>query len=94
MIEGKKILVTGAGGSIGAELCHQIAALKPEALILYERHENSLYGVLQGLNERGVLAGRTHPVVGDVIDRNRLDPCFHGAGPRLSSMPPPTSTCL
>jgi FlaA1/EpsC-like NDP-sugar epimerase len=83
LIEGKTILVTGAGGSIGAELCDQIAALNPAGLILYERHENSLYGVLQRLQDRGVPAGRTHPVIGDVTDRNRLKSVLHRYRPEI-----------
>ncbi len=72
LIEGKTILVTGAGGSIGAELCRQIAALGPSALILYERHENSLYSVLNDLNARSGSATCTYPVIGDVTDRSRF----------------------
>ena len=72
LIEGKTILVTGAGGSIGAELCRQIAALGPASLILYERHENSLYSVLNDLNDRGDTAANTHAVIGDVTDRSRF----------------------
>jgi FlaA1/EpsC-like NDP-sugar epimerase len=73
LVEGKTILVTGAGGSIGAELCRQIAALGPAALILYERHENSLYNVLNDLSARtDIPAASIHPVVGDVTDRSRF----------------------
>jgi FlaA1/EpsC-like NDP-sugar epimerase len=72
LIEGRKILVTGAGGSIGAELCRQIAGLNPAALILYERHENSLYDVLNDLTDRGAFGGATHAVIGDVTDRSRF----------------------
>ena len=71
LIEGKTILVTGAGGSIGAELCRQIAALSPAALVLYERHENSLYNVLNDLAARES-ACRAFPVIGDVTDRPRF----------------------
>jgi FlaA1/EpsC-like NDP-sugar epimerase len=72
LIEGRTILVTGAGGSIGAELCRQIAALNPAGLILYERHENSLYSVLNDLTDRGAFGGATHAVIGDVTDRSRF----------------------
>ena len=72
LIEGKTILVTGAGGSIGAELCRQIAALSPAALILYERHENSLYSVLNDLTSRSDFTCTTLPVIGDVTDRGRF----------------------
>ena len=72
LIGGRTILVTGAGGSIGAELCRQIAALNPSGLILYERHENSLYSVLNDLTNHGAFTGALHPVIGDVTDRSRF----------------------
>lgn len=71
LIEGKRVLVTGAGGSIGSELCRQIAAGCPHALILYERHENSLYTILSELTDKGY-APFTHGVLGDITDASRL----------------------
>lgn len=71
MVTGKRILITGAGGSIGSELSRQIAALRPDALILYERHENSLYAILKDLDDRGC-SSFVFPVIGDVTDVRRL----------------------
>jgi FlaA1/EpsC-like NDP-sugar epimerase/lipopolysaccharide/colanic/teichoic acid biosynthesis glycosyltransferase len=71
MVSGAKILITGAGGSIGSELSRQIAALHPKALVLYERHENSLYTVAKQLEDSG-LSAFVHPVIGDVTDARRL----------------------
>jgi FlaA1/EpsC-like NDP-sugar epimerase len=51
----KMVLVTGSGGSIGSELCRQIAALNPSSLVLYERYENSPYAVM---NNRCARTGR------------------------------------
>jgi FlaA1/EpsC-like NDP-sugar epimerase len=84
LVEGRRVLITGAGGSIGSELCRQLAALDPDRLILYERYENNLYAVLNTLPR----SYRTKPAVGDVTDRRRLygvirehrpDVMFHAA---------------
>ena len=72
LIEGKRVLVTGAGGSIGSELCRQILGFNPIALILYERHENSLYTIGSELTDNGN-AYLIHPVLGDITDVQRLD---------------------
>lgn len=54
MVAGKCVLITGAGGSIGSELARQISALRPHTLILYERHENSLYLIAKQLEDGDV----------------------------------------
>jgi FlaA1/EpsC-like NDP-sugar epimerase len=75
LIEGRRVLVTGAGGSIGSELCRQIAAFAPSNLILYERYENSLYTIANDLTDRqaGV---PVCPIIGDVTDISRVDAVF------------------
>ncbi|MGQ0810609.1 MAG: polysaccharide biosynthesis protein [Nitrospiraceae bacterium] len=71
MVRGKRVLITGAGGSIGSELSRQIAALGPDALILYERHENSLYTISKELDDQG-WSSFVHTVIGDITDVRRL----------------------
>jgi len=52
LVAGRCVMVTGAGGSIGSELCRQIAALGPKTLVLYERYENSLFAIANELQDR------------------------------------------
>jgi FlaA1/EpsC-like NDP-sugar epimerase len=75
LIEGKCVLVTGAGGSIGSELCRQIASFRPSRLILFERYENSLYTIVHDLQDRSPDVP-TEPVIGDVTDEGRLEAVF------------------
>ena len=51
-VKGKKVLVTGGGGSIGSELCRQIAGHKPAQLIILDIYENSVYDVQQELTTK------------------------------------------
>jgi FlaA1/EpsC-like NDP-sugar epimerase len=87
LVQGRTVMVTGAGGSIGSELCRQIAALKPKALLLFERYENSLFAVANELADRNPGAP-IWPIIGDVADYNRVsavmaahrpDMVFHAA---------------
>jgi FlaA1/EpsC-like NDP-sugar epimerase len=71
LLAGRRVMVTGAGGSIGSELCQQIASLGPESLVLFERTENSLYAVANALADRGAVG--VHPTLGDVTDVDRLE---------------------
>lgn len=71
LIAGRCVLVTGAGGSIGSELCRQVAEFGPSTLVLFERAENSLYRVANDLGDRGVEGVRA--VIGDITDEARVD---------------------
>ena len=67
LIRGRRVMVTGAGGSIGSELCRQIVKLNPASLVMFERYENSLHAVRLELEDSKPGCG-LHPVVGDVGD--------------------------
>lgn len=71
-IEGKSILVTGAGGSIGSELCRQLVKYNPKRLIILGHGENSIYLINEELNNK--LLGKVEiiPVIADVQDRTRM----------------------
>lgn len=71
LLEGKRVLVTGAGGSIGSELCRQIARYRPATLILFERYENGLYALDLELR-RQFPTVTIIPAVGDVTVRDRV----------------------
>jgi FlaA1/EpsC-like NDP-sugar epimerase len=71
-IAGKVVLVTGAGGSIGSEICRQIASFGPEAIVLFERSEHNLYRLELELLEKFHRVCII-PVIGDVQDRGRVD---------------------
>ena len=74
-IGGKRILITGAGGSIGSELCRQAARFCPERLILIERAENALFEVDRELRERWIGVD-VRPCVADITDVTRIDRLF------------------
>ena len=75
MISGRRVLVTGAGGSIGSELCRQIAAFDPELLIMLDRYENGLYSIGNEL-AKGAKQARFQSAIGDVCDRVLMDHIF------------------
>ncbi len=71
LLAGKSVLVTGAGGSIGAELCRQIARFAPARLVLFEESEFALYSIEQEFRDReSGLA--VHAAIGDVCDERRV----------------------
>lgn len=75
MIRGKVILVTGGGGSIGSELCRQIAAHEPKQLIILDIYENSAYSIQQELKEK-YPSLPLEVLIGSVRDSRRLDSLF------------------
>lgn len=71
---GETVLVTGAAGSIGSELCHQILRHEPRQLILVEQSESRLYYLeMDLLQKTGVRSTQLVPVVADICDRERMD---------------------
>jgi FlaA1/EpsC-like NDP-sugar epimerase/lipopolysaccharide/colanic/teichoic acid biosynthesis glycosyltransferase len=84
LVRGRRVMVTGAGGSIGSELCRQILKFKPSVLVLLERYENSLHAIRLEL-ERGRARSGTKivPVIGDVTDHGGLSAVFSQHRPEL-----------
>ena len=82
MLEGKSVLVTGGGGSIGSELCRQIARFKPAQIIIYELSEFALYRVTEDL-KRAFPEQRLVPIVGDIKDAARLQEIFERHHPTI-----------
>lgn len=71
IVGGKVVLVTGAGGSIGSELCRQIAEAGPKMLLLLDKSENSLFYVHRAACEQ-LGAGRVKPLLADLVYKDRL----------------------
>ena len=82
LLEGRRVLVTGAGGSIGSELCRQIARYKPALLVLFERHENSLYALDLELRETFPQI-KTFPLIGDTTVSSRVVEVFGLCAPQI-----------
>jgi len=74
-IEGKSVMVTGAGGSIGSELCRQILTLQPTTMLLFDHSEFNLYTILSELEQRirhESLPVRLLPILGSVRNQSKL----------------------
>ncbi len=82
MIAGKVVMVTGAGGSIGSELCRQIASHAPARLVLLEQSEVQLFQIEQNLIDLG-FSGVITPVVADILDRDRMRHVFSNKRPSI-----------
>jgi FlaA1/EpsC-like NDP-sugar epimerase len=80
---GKRILVTGAGGSIGSELCRQLAAMEPKELILLDKDENSIFEIDTDLRDRRLDKVAIHPVISNIKNGDRLKMIFKRFRPEI-----------
>jgi FlaA1/EpsC-like NDP-sugar epimerase len=78
IIEGRTIMITGAGGSIGSELCRLIAQWSPQRLVLFESNEFALYQIDRELTEAYDHA--IVPILGSVVDRRSLENAIDAFG--------------
>ncbi len=90
-LAGEVVLVTGAGGSIGAELCRQIARVGPSRLVLVDNTENSLFEIRREL-EHDRHFTRAQPILADCKDAVRMEEIFREHARPSCSTRPPTST--
>jgi FlaA1/EpsC-like NDP-sugar epimerase len=82
LLTGQVVLVTGAGGSIGSELCRQIAAFQPSMLVLFEMNEYAIYRVDEQLRELFPEIP-VASVVGDIKNSRRVNQVMHQYSPAL-----------
>jgi len=82
LVEGKRVLVTGAGGSIGSELCRQVARFNPSVLTLVEQAEFNLFSIHQEL-ENSFANLKLRPMICDVCDSARVDAVFASERPQV-----------
>ncbi len=82
-IQEKVILVTGGGGSIGSELCRQIAAHEPKQLIIFDVYENSAYEIEQELKRKYGKKLNLTVLIGSVRDSKRVEMVFDKYKPQL-----------
>jgi len=81
-LQDKSILVTGAGGSIGSELCRQISRRHPDILYLLGHGENSIFEIHQELKENHPSV-KTIPIIADIRDINRLKTVYQRYTPQI-----------
>ncbi|MEA4883849.1 MAG: nucleoside-diphosphate sugar epimerase/dehydratase [Clostridia bacterium] len=81
-LRGQKVLVTGAGGSIGSEICRQAARFEPQYIVLLGHGENSIFEIEQDL-KRKFPRLKTFPVIADIRDASRIDMVFERYKPSV-----------
>ncbi|MDX9808187.1 MAG: nucleoside-diphosphate sugar epimerase/dehydratase [Acholeplasma sp.] len=87
-IKDETVLVTGGGGSIGSELCRQIAELKPKTLVIFDIYENNAYEIQQELLRKFSKEGRSSELnlvvrIGSVYNKQRLETIFQEFKPTI-----------
>jgi FlaA1/EpsC-like NDP-sugar epimerase len=78
----KRVLITGAGGSIGSELVRQVACIGPESLLLVERNERALYEIDREMREKGMQVSVV-PLLADIGDDKRMEEIFAKYKPQV-----------
>ena len=82
LIKNQVVLVTGAGGSIGSELCRQIVKYKPKNLVMLDIYENNLYDIQMEFL-RNNIKSKVVPVIASIRDKKRLEEIFEKYRPSL-----------
>ena len=82
LLEGRRVMVTGAGGSIGSEICRQIVKFHPQCLVLVGRGENRIFAIERELREFHAPAV-LHPCIGDITNRQRMEQIFKEFSPEV-----------
>ena len=83
LLAGRRVMVTGAGGSIGSEISRQVLASGPESLILVERCENALFNVCRSLDATKHGSASVHACVADITDEVRMRALFNRHRPEI-----------
>jgi FlaA1/EpsC-like NDP-sugar epimerase len=81
-LAGKRVMVTGAGGSIGSEICRQAMKFCPQRMLLLERAENNLFEIDRELRQRWIGAELV-PIVADICDAERIAQVFEAEQPQV-----------
>ena len=82
-LEGKTVLVTGAGGSIGSEICRQVLRRKPKQLILLGRGEGSIYEINRELQEQAETKDQVVPYIMNIANREGMEETFRKFRPQV-----------
>ncbi len=82
LTRGRRVLVTGAGGSIGSELCRQLSAFAPASLHMLDHDESNLHGLQLEINGHGLL-NTDDIVVADIRDKGRIESVFRAVRPQI-----------